>query len=129
MGTSQRAFDQVKSILGKLDRDIDAARARRLHDHTPHAPGAASAAGPASAHSPSPNPGATQAPAPSTQAPSSPSPSPAPTLTPTLNPTPAMPHHTGAGKPGVAPAANPPRSPFGRATPMRISRPSGMTGT
>ena len=30
MSTSQRTFDQVKSILGKLDRDIDAARERRL---------------------------------------------------------------------------------------------------
>lgn len=32
MSTSQRSFDQVKSILGKLDRDIDAARNRRLGD-------------------------------------------------------------------------------------------------
>ncbi len=32
MSTSQRSFDQVKSILGKLDRDIDAARSRRLGD-------------------------------------------------------------------------------------------------
>jgi hypothetical protein len=31
MSTSQRTFDQVKSILGKLDRCIDAARERRLH--------------------------------------------------------------------------------------------------
>lgn len=30
MSTSQRTFDQVKSILGKLDRDIDAARQKRL---------------------------------------------------------------------------------------------------
>jgi anti-anti-sigma factor len=30
MSTSQRTFDQVKNILGKLDRNIDAARARRL---------------------------------------------------------------------------------------------------
>lgn len=35
MGTSDRTFEQVKSILGKLDRNIDAARARRLHDHAP----------------------------------------------------------------------------------------------
>jgi hypothetical protein len=32
MSTSQRSFEQVKSILGKLDRDIDAARARRLQN-------------------------------------------------------------------------------------------------
>lgn len=30
MSTSKHAFEQVKSILGKLDRSIDAARARRL---------------------------------------------------------------------------------------------------
>mgnify|MGYP000484974363 CR=1 FL=1 len=30
MTTSQRTFEQVKNILGKLDRDIDAARAKRL---------------------------------------------------------------------------------------------------
>lgn len=32
MGTSDRTFEQVKSILGKLDRNIDQARARRLQD-------------------------------------------------------------------------------------------------
>lgn len=30
MGTSQRAFDQVKNILGRLDRNIDAVRERRV---------------------------------------------------------------------------------------------------
>jgi hypothetical protein len=30
MSTSEKAFEQVKSILGKLDRSIDAARQRRL---------------------------------------------------------------------------------------------------
>lgn len=30
MSGSERAFDKVKSILGKLDRNIDAARERRL---------------------------------------------------------------------------------------------------
>lgn len=29
MGTSQKSFDQVKSILGKLDRSIDQLRERR----------------------------------------------------------------------------------------------------
>ena len=33
---SQRSFDQVKNILGKLDRNIDAARQRRLQGPTPH---------------------------------------------------------------------------------------------
>ena len=30
MSTSQHAFNQVKSILGKLERDIDQARQKRL---------------------------------------------------------------------------------------------------
>lgn len=46
MGTSDRTFEQVKSILGKLDRNIDAARARRLHDNSP-APARPSPAPPA----------------------------------------------------------------------------------
>lgn len=45
MSTSQRTFDQVKSILGKLDRDIDAARQKRLQTRpTPPAMAAASSA-------------------------------------------------------------------------------------
>ncbi len=35
MSTSQRTFEQVKSILGKLDRDIDAARQKRLQARMP----------------------------------------------------------------------------------------------
>lgn len=35
MSTSQRTFDQVRSILGKLDRDIDAARQKRLQTRMP----------------------------------------------------------------------------------------------
>lgn len=35
MSTSQRTFEQVKSILGKLDRDIDAARQKRLQARSP----------------------------------------------------------------------------------------------
>jgi len=31
MTTSQHAFDQVRSILGRLDRSIDQARQKRLH--------------------------------------------------------------------------------------------------
>jgi hypothetical protein len=37
MSTSQRTFDQVRSILGKLDRDIDAARQKRLQTRLPQA--------------------------------------------------------------------------------------------
>lgn len=38
MSTSQRTFDQVRSILGKLDRDIDAARQKRLQVRQAPAP-------------------------------------------------------------------------------------------
>lgn len=38
MSTSQRTFEQVKNILGKLDNNIDAARARRLQSRAPSAP-------------------------------------------------------------------------------------------
>jgi hypothetical protein len=38
MATSQKAFDQVKSILGKLDRNIDQTRQRRLGDPAPRQP-------------------------------------------------------------------------------------------
>lgn len=31
MSTSSQSFEQVRSILSKLDRDIEAARARRLN--------------------------------------------------------------------------------------------------
>lgn len=44
MSTSQRTFEQVKSILGKLDRDIDAARQKRLQTRTIPAAPVASAA-------------------------------------------------------------------------------------
>jgi hypothetical protein len=53
MSTSQRTFDQVRSILGKLDRDIDAARQKRLQTRLPQPaatvpalPGVASLAAP-----------------------------------------------------------------------------------
>jgi hypothetical protein len=38
MSTSQRTFEQVKNILGKLDNNIDAARARRLQTRIAPAP-------------------------------------------------------------------------------------------
>lgn len=101
MATSQRAFDQVKSILGKLDRDIDAARARRTQDPVAPSTVPASIALPTT---PAPLPAAPRA----TAAPST------------------IPAATLGGAP-VAPSARP--SPFGRATPMRMTRPSNMTGT
>ncbi len=51
MGTD-RAFNQVKSILGKLDRSIDEARAKRLGDPDP-AGTSAQRITPADAQSPS----------------------------------------------------------------------------
>lgn len=45
MGTSERAFNQVKEILGKLDRSIDQARQKRLHGDEPAAPEAIPDAG------------------------------------------------------------------------------------
>lgn len=41
MGPSEKSFNQVKSILGKLDRNIDQLRAQRLNPtptNTPFAP-------------------------------------------------------------------------------------------
>lgn len=35
MGTSEKAFNQVKSILGKLDRNIDQLREQRLNPVRP----------------------------------------------------------------------------------------------
>lgn len=90
MGQSQRSFDQVKSILGKLDRNIDAARSRRLQDHTTP-------------------PAAAPVPAPSVL-------QPAPALI--ASPVPTAPSPVPSG-----------RSPFGRAQPMRLTRPNPMTGT
>lgn len=49
MSTSKHAFDQVKSILGKLDRSIDAARARRLDGSRAPSPAPAPAPAPAAA--------------------------------------------------------------------------------
>lgn len=40
MSTSERAFNQVKAILGKLDRSIDLARQKRLQTTSgPREPG------------------------------------------------------------------------------------------
>lgn len=56
MSTSEKSFNQVKSILGKLDRNIDQARTRRMHGNQPHpmpAPAPAPAAvPPIPAHTP-----------------------------------------------------------------------------
>ncbi|MCH7960698.1 MAG: hypothetical protein IIC49_00030 [Planctomycetes bacterium] len=35
MSSTDRAFNQVKAILGKLDRSIDEARRRRLNEEQP----------------------------------------------------------------------------------------------
>ncbi|MGD9688836.1 MAG: hypothetical protein AB7K52_02240 [Phycisphaerales bacterium] len=48
MGTSQKTFDQVKSILGKLDRNIDSVRQRRLGEPPARpSPGYGATSGPA----------------------------------------------------------------------------------
>lgn len=39
MSTSDRTFNQVKAILGKLDQSIDQARERRTHPAAPMAAG------------------------------------------------------------------------------------------
>lgn len=50
MGTSQKTFDQVRSILGKLDRNIEDVRQRRLGDPIrPALPGSVPAPTPSSA--------------------------------------------------------------------------------
>jgi len=58
MSTSKHAFDQVKSILGKLDRSIEAARARRLDRSRPQAPAATPAPATAPSAAPSLSPAA-----------------------------------------------------------------------
>jgi hypothetical protein len=64
MSNQQRSFEQVKSILGKLDRDIDAARERRLQSRpmpmTVNAP--AGFVPPAPSQAPAPQPQAQPAP-------------------------------------------------------------------
>ena len=89
MSTSQRTFEQVKNILGKLDNNIDAARARRLQTRTP---------APTPAPMPAPQPMMISAP-------SSPAPQPI---------APASPSMIGQSN-GAAPA----RSIYGRAQPLR----------
>lgn len=103
MNTPQRSFDQVKSILGKLDRNIDAARARRTQDRALPVvlPTAITAAPPAPAM---PGPVTATAASSSTQA------------VPGLPSTP--------GSPGVNG-----HSTFGRATPMRFARPAPLNNT
>lgn len=63
MSTSEKSFNQVKSILGKLDRNIDQARSRRMHGtaptpmQSPAAVAAAAAAAPALAPTANGRPG------------------------------------------------------------------------
>jgi hypothetical protein len=100
-----KAFDQVKSILGRLDRNIDAARAKRLTPAVlPNATPVAS----------SPLPGGID---------------PGQLIGESQTPSPSIPI-IGVNPPNTPGGPTPPgRSPFGRATPMRITRPSGLTGS
>lgn len=137
-GNGQRSIDQVRSILGKLDRNIDAARSRRLHDHLPaHSPNTTVPMGGAGGVQP-------QSPVPAHAAqtsnanaglnaiigagkPGGTTATPQPAQTPAAAAKPAQ----AAG--GMTTPLPPPatRSNFGRATPMRIARPNQgpMTGT
>ncbi|MBL8759422.1 MAG: hypothetical protein JNK35_13440 [Phycisphaerae bacterium] len=107
MGTSQKTLDQVKSILGKLDRSIDDARQRRLGD--PARPvGQASGVAPALSHNPigiAPNLNTTI-------------PGPAGLAAP-ATPNGTIPPGTLLGAPGTLPAAPATKSIYGRAQPIR----------
>ena len=59
MGPSEKSFNQVRSILGKLDRSIDEARAKR----TQLPPASTPAPKPIPVQSPMPSPQPAQAPA------------------------------------------------------------------
>ncbi|MDX2131482.1 MAG: hypothetical protein SFY69_05480 [Planctomycetota bacterium] len=59
MGPSEKTFNQVKSILGKLDRSIDQLRAQRT---SPAPPAQAIAPEPARPVAPAPNPPAAHRP-------------------------------------------------------------------
>jgi hypothetical protein len=54
MGTSERSFNQVKSILGKLDRSITEARDRRTRGPLPASPSEPSPVNPAASTQPTP---------------------------------------------------------------------------
>jgi hypothetical protein len=101
MSTSQRTFDQVKNILGKLDRNIDAARARRLQTPAQNGNGNGNG-GPIPISSAQPMPQPTR-----------------PTFMPSgpLTPMPTFGSST------------PTRSVYGRATPMRNDGRNQQTGT
>lgn len=91
MSTSQRTINQVRSILGRLDRSIDEARDRRLNGRTEDAE--ATDAG--------------REPAASTE--------------PVDNAPPALPSPEAPPPVGPARATPKPPSPFGRAKPLRKS--------
>lgn len=107
MSTSERTFEQVKNILGKLDRNIDAARARRLHDDTP--PGVMHGR-PAAIGATQPTPPSTAHSAPALIGGSTPQTSNSSHSTPHVPAKPPMPSKSG----------------FGRARPLRPN--GGMTG-
>lgn len=96
MSTSQRTFEQVKNILGKLDNNIDAARARRLQSRAPSAP--------LPMPTPTPTPQSAPAPMPMATTPS-PQPQPLPAASPSMI--------------GQSNGAAPARSIYGRAQPLR----------
>lgn len=94
MSTSQRTFEQVKNILGKLDNNIDAARARRLQSRMPSTP------------TPMPMPTPAPAAAPMQMASNpAPAPQPIPSASPSMI--------------GQSNGAAPSRSIYGRAQPLR----------
>lgn len=105
MATSQKAFDQVKSILGKLDRNIDSVRQRRMGDPVPARP-------------------VTQAIASGTQVNGTPG-----VLGPTLNTVVGggSGSATQAAVPAQAPVNHVSKSGYGRAQPLRSSHPEAKS--
>lgn len=111
MGTSQRTFEQVKSILGKLDQRIDNLRQRRAEPAmVPAGPMIGAAAMPATTSYFAPITSAFTA---ATLPPSAPAVQPvAPVPAPSTTQSPAQ-------TPSTPSTPAPSRSPFGKATPIR----------
>lgn len=109
MGTSEKTFQQVKAILGKLDRSIDSLRAQRTGD----APGRDASAQPAQ-----PSAGFASA-SPLNQTVGQPAGPSSGTGSPSAMPAASQPTLIGASNAQTSPAFNRPASPFGRATPIR----------
>ncbi|MDX2016804.1 MAG: hypothetical protein SFY95_04080 [Planctomycetota bacterium] len=107
MGTSEKTFQQVKAILGKLDRSIDSLRAQRTGD-APGRDASTATAQPTGAFAGNPLNQTVGSPAPAANAQSASAQSVGGSSAPTL-----------IGAPAPSPAFNRPASPFGRATPIR----------